>query len=1021
MAVFKPSNCIPFLDSLDLTQNQDLVLTINTNNTTINGYKIRVLDSNNNEILSSKKFYKINENAMAYNNEEIIIPFIRRSTYENSFEDDNIIHYVFEENKYFFNFNEIKNFKNGYLNQPYKWQVVLAQGLLSAKNDFLQNPDNLKYYDINIAKGVIIGSTPQRIQSALSKEIYKDYFVQLYDSNYQSLGSRVLIKDYDRSYGYIYPQKGGFTQENIEDSKYFQIFKCTNNIEYIETNRIVNFVTYSNNINNPYKKMQEVKLLYTIKGETKEQTPVPQVYSEWKISEDSNSPYIYQKYNFGPISEELDINILAKTYDDNASNSGIFNIGDILLVTDQGKYLENGEVIDGGDAYNGLFILNSLKWDTEKSSNDKILTLTWLRPAIADTWGEFIGQTFYCRSSGENWDSNASTNGVINSTPIVFFREKPVEIYPLKSGDEKKYGEIYKTNEFISSSDTKRKVYVRPFIGMSDGMQFNYTHYDSADKTNPVFGSLEIKSLDTENWSFVYDDKNILFNVDIDTYDIVSFFKNSDENPFYAYDTPSIQITTINNIKIENFQDIIVQDRKITCLGEYNQVQNKMWTSFQWSLYDYDYNVLKQGDIKYGGIIEYEFIGLENNHDYELTLTIEDEFGNRFSNSINFKVKVNIIEDNTDWDVNLNCDLQTVNVLGNKPKNSIIIPSLKYANIASDKNKCNTDIFCGKVFYDGQNNGINIEYGKQIYENTLLKIMQDSLLFESKGYIKAPEKDITLNFENIINPKYNIYKTNNLISLEINKDFNNKEGAAVECFVTLPSVTELDEKNQIIIANKNRYKLFLIVKSNKKSIVKQIPIYKEKTDTEGSLAPFVEKKICFKYQNPNYQIKNDCDYLLTDIPYYATVDEINIGNYNYRTLKDFNYNSYSVSDSDTNFMIPFKVKEEPLQKKENNNLTFGFWSDYKLVSFEQQDGTYMAVQDIKTLNVINDKDLNNGNTLLRWCDEHSDYKAYVQKEFNSNIGFNFIKFLYNIVIKNYKRDFNEETTIQDIKCYIEKG
>lgn len=1013
MAVFKPSNCIPFLDSLDLTQNQDLVLTINTNNTAINGYKIRVLDSNNNEILSSKKFYKINKNAIVYNNEEIIIPFIRKSTYENSFKDDNIIYYAFKENKYFFNFNEIKNFKNGYLNQPYKWQVVLAQGLLSAKNDFLQSPDNLKYYDINIANGVIIGSTPQRIQSALSKEIYKDYFVQLYDSNYQSLGSRVLIKDYDRSYGYIYPQEGGFTQENIENSKYFQIFKRTNNMEYIDTNRIVNFVTYSNNTNNPYKKMQEVKLLYTIKGETKEQTPVSQVGSEWKIPEDSNSPYIYQKYNFGPMSEDLDINILAKTYDDNASNSGVFNIGDILLVTDQGKYLENGEVVDGGDAYNGLFVLNSLKWDIEENSNDKILTLTWLRPAIADTWGEFIGQAFYCRSSGENWDSNASTNGVINSTPIVFFREKPVEIYPLKSGDEKKYGEIYKSNELISPYDTKRRVYIRPFIGVSDGMRFNYVHYDNADKINSVFGSLEIKSLDTENWSFIYDSKDVLFNVDVDTYDIVSFFKDSDENPFYAYDSPSVQITTINNIKIENFQDIIVQDRKITCFGEYTQTQNKMWTSFQWSLYDYDYNVLKQGDIKYGGVIEYEFIGLENNHEYELTLMVEDEFGNRFSSSINFKVEVNIVEDNTDWGVSLNCDLQTVNVLGNKPKNSIIIPNLRYANVVSAQNKCNTDVFCGKISYD---NGINIEYGKQIYENTLLKIMQDSLLFESKGYIKAPEKDITLNFENIINPNYNIYETNNLISLEINKDFNSKN-EIIECFVTLPSVTKLDEKNQIIIANENRYKLFLIIKSNERSIVKQIPIYKEKTDTEGSFDPFIVKKICFKYQNSNYQIKNDCDYLLTDIPYYTTVDEINIGNYNYRTLKDFNYNSYSVSQN--NFMIPFK--EEFLQKKENDDLTFGFWSDYKLISFEQQDGTYMAVQDIKTLNIITDKDLNNGNTLLYWCDEHSDYKAYVQKEFDSNIGFNFIKFLYNIVIKNYKRDFNEETTIQNIKCYIEKG
>ena len=53
MAIYKPSNCVPFLDTWDLTKDQNISFEINTNNNIVNGYKIKVLDSKNNLILVS--------------------------------------------------------------------------------------------------------------------------------------------------------------------------------------------------------------------------------------------------------------------------------------------------------------------------------------------------------------------------------------------------------------------------------------------------------------------------------------------------------------------------------------------------------------------------------------------------------------------------------------------------------------------------------------------------------------------------------------------------------------------------------------------------------------------------------------------------------------------------------------------------------------------------------------------------------------------------------------------------------
>ena len=62
MAVYKPSNCTPFLTCLDLTKAQDITCELNTSNELVTGYKIKILDNNNDVIFEGKKFDPINPN-----------------------------------------------------------------------------------------------------------------------------------------------------------------------------------------------------------------------------------------------------------------------------------------------------------------------------------------------------------------------------------------------------------------------------------------------------------------------------------------------------------------------------------------------------------------------------------------------------------------------------------------------------------------------------------------------------------------------------------------------------------------------------------------------------------------------------------------------------------------------------------------------------------------------------------------------------------------------------------------------
>lgn len=878
MAIYKPSNCEPFLERLDLTEDYTGSFVINTNNVAVNGYKLRILDGGNNIVFEGAKFQEINAAGVAYNGDRVTIPIIKKIINESSASEFNVIYYF--NGVYCYKdgdgiLTEIVNFKNGYAVQPYKWQVILAQGLLDDKGNLVQQPIEDKYYDMTIASGTVLGSTPNRIQGKLSEEIYKDYFIQLCDSNGNDVSNRVLIDSYDHTYGYIYPQKGEFTQDDINNSMYFKIYKNTNNIKYINTNRIVDYKT------GPEITMKSIKFGGSVSNS-----------AAWGVSSDGT--FFYQKYNDvvrveGTTEKKVNVKIPVSSYTGTTIASSFVPGKTTLLVTEE---------MDAGEArlskYNGVFLFVSAVWEESETNADKgTVTVTWMRPAMADTWAEFLGQSFYVVANGSNWDSNATSSGVINSTPLSFKEEEPIVIYPNeKLGDDKTRGVIYKTNEYVEGSgNTKRRVYIRPFVGIKSGMRFQYLK-------NGETGYIDNVTIDTERWCIEYgstEGPSMGFTPDVDTYSIVSFFKYSDENPFYGYSKPTISIKKINDVDFTS-NDLTISARSIHVVGECSQT----WKSFQWKLLDYNYNIVQYGEVTYDGEISADFIGLENEHYYEITLIIEDEFGDVFSVSGNFQVGNIEFKDPFEEELQkkLNCELHSVDTLF--PRNfGVIKPGV------SDVKPIN-------------------QYYKDVkFESEGLSIT---------GELSEPTSgDITLNFETTITDSN---FEGDIIGLEIGEELQatseiNKSGTNDVISFVIPPLTV--EKNGKRVVNDKRYQVQLYRKiqdslSGSISNGSAEPITITKDGKEEKNWSEI-KGVCYAYNDTGRTKKDNCDY----IDFEAWPD----GKLNLKF--DINGQKYNFKERLNQW------SKEKADERQGNEIP-GVWYDKKTELIEQPDGSWILVE-----------------------------------------------------------------------------
>lgn len=230
--------------------------------------------------------------------------------------------------------------------------------------------------------------------------------------------------------------------------------------------------------------------------------------------------------------------------------------------------------------------------------------------------------------------------------------------------------------------NTTTKTYIKPFIGLDDRMALCFTnnikitYSDSTQKGYLLFNSVNTKLWSVTHaalasalpsWGDTSESNTVPYS-----YDIKSFYKASDENPFSLYDSPYLKLGTGNGgytdietyepfwvkdtdlddvaskyycVFYKNHGDFVLSDDKlynmsnneifqvivnntpfyvkkpsitalasryVTLQGNYYQWQQASWESYRWILTDVNGNVLQDTGKKYDKSMTVTFYGLSN-------------------------------------------------------------------------------------------------------------------------------------------------------------------------------------------------------------------------------------------------------------------------------------------------------------------------------------------------------------------------------------------------------------------------
>lgn len=196
------------------------------------------------------------------------------------------------------------------------------------------------------------------------------------------------------------------------------------------------------------------------------------------------------------------------------------------------------------------------------SDAKQTVTIEWYRAPDADTWGEIYNKVvhvsnpdspvFYGQNIQLEQVLSEMSGGAINSTPINYILEKPIEIYP----DMDTTGNFLRRttglvfNNILDVSSETKTMYIRPFDGIQKNMIWRQT-----DVNYPLNKYYKITDVNTDYWyvqyTDLYDQQSSTklsttpdFVIDKTKYEIRSSFLDGDIIPFNFYAKPTIDWDT---------------------------------------------------------------------------------------------------------------------------------------------------------------------------------------------------------------------------------------------------------------------------------------------------------------------------------------------------------------------------------------------------------------------------------------------------------------------------------------------
>ena len=491
--------------------------------------------------------------------------------------------------------------------------------------------------------------------------------------------TRSLITGYDSTYGYVYPstaESNAFADGQIvsENANGFQIFKNGNNPSNLGATDMVDFIydsgefegemTWKTSATNPEQSYWEQTYLidsdpdgvfYPLKGDGyssfaltgSERIIFNHIDSGVKIGSEVQYGGIYygSPYNgiFKPhfSSKEMDgetpayqVTVVWNRTTD-AANWGTLS-NKIIYCRRDGKNYEINTTTQVGEINKTPFkfveekpvrIFNTATATTKDKvagyslgNNSRIFNIgSAISSILSVTNNNGVNITKDCAFEVGNNYIIYTSSSVIPSDLTISVKYIPFNIRDYT-------GIIFYNKQAISKQDGI--IYIRPSININQNMIFK----EVTTTIKPTWFNI---SYFNKDYSYIIYTGNEGFNPEIDKtrYQIKSFYKDSDYNPFSIYKNPEIETQIeMENKKIETIQSDgfvnNVETMNFTVRSNYSQNSYIQWKSYQWILYDSaKRTVLEKTEESYSGEILGNFYGLEPQQYYILSLILQTNSG----------------------------------------------------------------------------------------------------------------------------------------------------------------------------------------------------------------------------------------------------------------------------------------------------------------------------------------------------------------------------------------------------------
>lgn len=297
-------------------------------------------------------------------------------------------------------------------------------------------------------------------------------------------------------------------------------------------------------------------------------------------------------------------------------------------------------------------------------------------------------------------------------------------------------------------------VYIRPSININKNMIFK----EVTTTANPTWFNIDYFNKDYNYITYTgeslhpsLEDKEFSPEIDKTRYQIKSFYKDSDYNPFSIYKNPEIVSTISGNVI--NSDEVInaITTRNFTVTSTYSQNSYIQWKSYQWILYDSaKMTILEKEDERYDGEITATFYGLDPQKYYILSLILQTNTGKIIE--VDYVIYSDFTETAEQRDlVDAEFDCDTLSMKANlKPVNTVLAPDAdEYLSGTAEPQKDpdpDTVYYYNNKdsFYKRKNNSGNYETVASVNEDGILKIQGQNSLSFSKSYsnYKIDDKNV---------------------------------------------------------------------------------------------------------------------------------------------------------------------------------------------------------------------------------------------------------------------------------------